>query len=232
MSLSEVMERGGKCIFLIPTWLQLILIIFFALFLKRDFSRVTKILHWSRTNLLINETIVSTTEINAQACVRLWTLYKVFIPAKANMFLLRGKVCTMKHHSHAILYKDSGAPSGGPTTSNSAGARQLHHWLSFGWRHPVISALSSHPTSNQTLLLASLICFVYRATWPCIWSAREYACQWRRPDGLALITVLRVTITSCERWLFEASEGLWDVLKMKCLVSVTGTAENQENKIN
>lgn len=61
---------------------------------------------------------------------------------------------------HAILYKHSGAPSGGPAFSSSERARPLCHWLRFGRREPVISALPSRPTTNQTLCcLASLICF-------------------------------------------------------------------------
>lgn len=66
------------------------------------------------------------------------------------MFPLCGIVYTMKYRSHAILYRHSGAPLGGPALPNSAGARQPHHWLSPGRRHPVISVLCSHPTSNQT----------------------------------------------------------------------------------
>lgn len=66
------------------------------------------------------------------------------------MFPLCVLVCTMNYRSHAILYRPSGAPLGGLALPDRAGARPPHHWLSPGRRHPVISVLCSHPTSNQT----------------------------------------------------------------------------------
>lgn len=95
------------------------------------------------------------------------------------MFPLRRIVYTMKYRSHAILYRHSGAPLGGPAPfpppQTALGARQpsLPIGSDPGRRHPVIfcALLSSHIQANRLRAPASLICFVYRATWTCIWSA-------------------------------------------------------------
>lgn len=80
-------------------------------------------------------------------------LYKVFIPAKANMLLLGGKACTTKYNSHtqyctSILGHHRGVQ---PFSLTERGQKQLHHWLIVGQKEPVSSVLFTHPTTIQTL---------------------------------------------------------------------------------
>lgn len=63
----------------------------------RDFTVMSKIQQQHRASLVISDTIWKLLNV---LVVRAETLYKVFIPAKANMFLLGGKAYTMKYQSH------------------------------------------------------------------------------------------------------------------------------------
>ncbi len=114
----------------------------------RDFSWVTKIQQQHRTNLVISETIRKSLNVlvfGSGLCT------KCSYQQKQTCFCREESLHNEVSQPHAILYKNSGAPSGGPTFSNSVSSRQLYHWPVVGWREPVISALSSHPTTNQTL---------------------------------------------------------------------------------
>lgn len=159
-----------------------------------SFPRVTKTLQGPRTNPLIKEIIVSTTsEINGQASVWLWTPYKVSATANANMFLLRGEVYTMEHRGHAILYKDSGAPSGGPTLfqqrRGGGRVRQRHHWLSFGpeTSSHFCASLSSHSlTKQRAARVSDMLCLSGHLDVHLV--GRGVNLSILAPDGLALIT--------------------------------------------
>lgn len=156
-----------------------------------SFPRVTKTLQWPKTNPLVKETIVSTTS-EIKASVWLWTLYKVSATANANMFLLRGEVNTMEHRGHAILYEDSGAPSGGPTLfqQRRGRGRQHHHWLSFGpeTSSHFCASLSSHSlTKQRAARVSDMLCLSGHLDVHLV--SQGVSLSILAPDGHALITV-------------------------------------------
>lgn len=98
--------------------------------------------------------------------------YKVFTPAKANMLLLGRKAYTMKYNSHtqyctSILGHHQGVQ---PFFLTARGAASLaNRWPGRASQRRALRSSHNYP---NTELLATPICFVYRATWTCIWSAR------------------------------------------------------------
>lgn len=114
-------------------------------------------------------------EISKEACVQSALSTKCSYQQKQTCFCWEEKSLHNEvSQPHAIVYKHSGAPSGGPTFFFQQRAGKTASSLANFWLErasQLCFLLSSHNYPN-TELLAAPMCSVYQATWTCIWSAR------------------------------------------------------------
>lgn len=133
---------------------------------------------------------------------------------------------------HAILYKHSGAPSGGPTFSNSARPMRHRHRLIWGRSEPVSSALSlaSHNFPNAALVgVRDMLCLSGHLDMHLV--GRGVRLSIAAPDGCALITVCVKFHKRAKRANFCGSFWSLPSAVNEMLIRVMGTADNKKGKL-
>lgn len=139
-----------------------------------DFPRVTKIKQ-HRTNLVVSETI---RKLLNMLVFGPWLCTKCSYQQKQTCFCWEEKFTqwgiTATRNTVQAFWGTIGGSNLFQQSEGKAAPSLANLWPE---RTSHLSALLSSHNYPNTVLLVSLICFVYQATWTCIWSAREYACQ-------------------------------------------------------